>query len=276
MNADIISKLFYFHGFFKDVIKNIIDDWSKKAKAIGDQQVKGDASFVKDQSKSFSSSLMSGDHAAAQRKLTEISAYLMDGRDSNVGLGFVGGILGNIGRSIKSTFTRSNAKNYHGSINQLEINDGVWTSIRRSYKQMIRYGGAEDARAFATEMQTLKKDIQQLHQINLSRSEQQVIVSMDQLILLQRISTGLRTLHQMMERYDDYRQSPKNGKFLSDANIFKRIFQSQYGQLGVIATNVESFALHGTVSTVVSLNKYDTQKNKEYDQQSFQTMKWLF
>ncbi len=279
VNADIISKLSYFQGFFKDVIKNIIDDWSKKAKAIGDQQLKGDASFVKDQSKSFSSSLMSGDHASAQRKLTEISAYLMDRRDSNVGLGFVGGILGNIGRSIKSTFTRSGSKNYHGSINQLEFNNGVWTSIRRSYKQMIRYGGAEDARAFATEMQTLKKDIQRLHQINLSRSEQQVIVSMDQLTLLQRISTGLRTLHQMMERYDDYRQSPKNGKFLSDANIFKqiykRIFQSQYGQLGVIATNVESFALHGTVSTVVSLNKYHTQKNKEDAQQLFQAMKWL-
>ena len=275
VNADIISKLSYFQGFFKDVIKNIIDDWSKKANAIGKQQFKGDASFVKDQSKLFSSSLMSGDHATAQRKLTEISAYLMDSRDSNVGLGVVGGILGNVGRSIKSTVTRSNARNYHGSINQLEINNGVWTSIRRSYKQMIRYGGAEDARAFATEMQTLKKDIQQLHQINLSRSEKQVIVPMDQLTLLQRISTGLRTLHQMMERYDDYRQSPKNGKFLSNANIIMRIFQSQYGELKAIADNVESFALHGTVSTVVSLNKFHTQKKKEDAQQLFQAMKWL-
>lgn len=67
VNADIISKLFYFQGFFKDVIKNMIDDWSKKAKDIGNQQVKGDASFVKDQSNLFSASLMSGDHVAAQK-----------------------------------------------------------------------------------------------------------------------------------------------------------------------------------------------------------------
>jgi hypothetical protein len=274
VNADIILKLTYYQGLFKAVIKNFIDEWSKRAKAIGNQQVKGDASFVKDQSQSFSSALMSGDHAAAQRKLTEISAYLMDGQDSYKVKGVLG-LAGNLWRSIKSTLTRDDANGYVGTIGQLEANNGVWTSIRRSHKQMVRYGGQERAGQFGREVQDLKEDIQHLHEINTARSESAVPVSMDQLLLLQRISTRLRTLDQMMAAYDDYRQSPKNGKFRSDANIIKRIFQSQYGQLGVIAANVESFALHGTVSTVVSLNKYTTQRQKADAQQLFQAMTWL-
>ena len=47
---------------------------------------------------------------------------------------------------------------------------------------------------FKLEMQTLAADIKALHEINLSRQSKNVIVQMDQLDLIQRISSSINNL----------------------------------------------------------------------------------
>ena len=85
----------------EDIIKNSIDEWSKKAKDIGNQLVKADGSFVKDQAKLFSKEVLSNNHQNAQ-KLLQVSAYLMDGRDINRRPGYAIGVAGGNFSFIKS------------------------------------------------------------------------------------------------------------------------------------------------------------------------------
>ena len=147
VNADVINKIKNFDGFFKTVVMNLKDTWAKQAQQQGKVDINGAAERIKQQGNTLSKALIVGNNESAQQALLNFSSFT----DSNKGkvesfLDTLQTLPDNVLRSIFGIVSKKGKETTMGE-DENRTSNSVWDSIRRTHKQMIRYGGAEDSLA---------------------------------------------------------------------------------------------------------------------------------
>ena len=87
---------------------------------------------------------------------------------------------------------------------------------------------------------------------------------------LQKIVGQVQTLDKIAEKFDDYRNEQQS---LRNA-VFSRVHFNR-SDLTSIARNIETFAVYGTVSNIVSLNQQVMKDESERDAALLRSLQWI-
>ena len=212
VNSDIISKIKYYDGFFKKIAMNVIDTWKSRMQSQGKKDLQGDASFLKDKSKPMLNAIISGkNNDMAQKELLRFSSFLKKPTHSSSKYGEAFKSFGNnFVRSVTSIFSEKQ-QSKTSSLSEMKASTSFWDSIKRTQKQVAKYGGVELSGQFKAEMDALNNDINALHKMNTdnylltdSSSGKTSPVTLDQIEYVQSISKRLKKLADLSNLADDY------------------------------------------------------------------------
>ena len=132
---------------------------------------------------------------------------------------------------------------------------------------MIRYGGESFSGKFRDEMDVLKGNGDQLHKLNVSSGTGGL--SLDQMGLVQAISSSINNLDRMAGEFDDYRREQN-----SVWQFLRTIRNPHRAPLSELAQNIDHFALYGSVGMTIDLNKKLKSLSVRDQQKLLKSLQW--
>ncbi|MEK9727299.1 MAG: hypothetical protein VW397_04230 [Candidatus Margulisiibacteriota bacterium] len=262
VNADIIGKVKSFDGFFKTVILNLKDTWQNKVQ----EQSRKDLGFdrISQQGDKLAKSLILNDSQKAQDALRYFSSLMSKSSTSSRP-----SYLYNLGRSVISVFSRQMERDLQ-SEKSAKQSLSVWSSIERLHKQMLRYGGSEDALAgqFGSEMNMLNKSINDLDTLNQNSIPKPI--SINQLSLVESISASVNRLLSIANEFDNERQ--EQNKLWQ---FYRTMRNPHIRPLSQLALNIDHFATYASVGMAINLNQHVKNKTIENKQDMLKVMQWI-